>query len=203
MASPIPRAQITGLVLAGGQGLRLGGLDKGLQAGPGTPTLAEHALRRLAPQVGPRMVNANRHLDAYAAMGVPVCPDTLPGHPGPLAGILAGLERCGTPYLACVPCDVPRFPEDLVPRLAQALVDGESELAMAAVRVDGRIQTQPVFCLLRAALVESLRRALEAGERKVGRWALQHRCAQALFEDPEAFFNVNTPEELQRAGFSP
>ena len=111
---------ITGLVLAGGRGSRMGGVDKGLQNHHGVP-LALHALLRLAPQVGLTMINANRNLAAYESMGVPVWPDALADFAGPLAGFLAGLEHCDTPYLVTVPCDSPRFPEDLVARLASAL----------------------------------------------------------------------------------
>jgi molybdopterin-guanine dinucleotide biosynthesis protein A len=106
----IDKAQITGMVLAGGRGSRMGGVDKGLQGFRGMP-LAMHALFRLQPQVGEMMINANRNLAAYESMGVPVWPDALPEYPGPLAGFLAGLERCETPYLVVVPCDTPLFPK--------------------------------------------------------------------------------------------
>ncbi|MFZ5549124.1 MAG: molybdenum cofactor guanylyltransferase MobA [Pseudomonadota bacterium] len=193
----IAREDITGLVLAGGRGSRMGGADKGLQNHLGIP-LALHALLRLAPQVGPTLVNANRNLAAYEAMGSPVWPDALPDYPGPLAGFLAGLERCETPYLVTVPCDTPDFPTDLVARLAQALARDESDIAIAATREpDGSTQVQPVFCLMRASLLESLVRATTAGERKIDRWAKQHRCSEVLFEESGAFFNANTLAELQ------
>lgn len=193
----IDRQDITGLVLAGGRGSRMGGLDKGLQSHLGMP-LALHALLRLAPQVGPTLINANRNLAAYEAMGSPVWPDALPDYPGPLAGFLAGLERCETPFLVTVPCDTPDFPTDLVARLAEALARDESDIAIAATREpDGSTQVQPVFCLMRAALLESLVRATTAGERKIDRWAKQHRCSEVLFEEAGAFFNANTLAELQ------
>src|SRR5580658_1275779 len=110
---PIEIADITGLVLAGGRGSRMGGIDKGLQAHHGVP-LAQHALRRLAPQVATTMLSANRNLETYAAMGVPVWSDETADFSGPLAGMLAGLNHCGTEYLATVPCDAPDFPLDLV-----------------------------------------------------------------------------------------
>src|SRR3954467_2445754 len=106
------RAHITGLVLAGGRGSRMGGVDKGLQLHLGEP-LARHALDRIAPQVGPRMISANRNLDAYRAMGVPVWPDAVSDYAGPLAGLLAGLQHADTPWLVTVPCDSPDFPDDL------------------------------------------------------------------------------------------
>ena len=112
----IDSSQITGLVLAGGRGSRMGGVDKGLQIYRGMP-LAMHAVLRLSPQVGHVMVNANRNLGAYESMGVPVWPDALPDPSGPLAGFLSGLEHCETPYLVTVPCDSPFFPDDLVSRL--------------------------------------------------------------------------------------
>jgi molybdopterin-guanine dinucleotide biosynthesis protein A len=193
----IDRQDITGLVLAGGRGSRMGGADKGLQNHRGMP-LALHALLRLAPQVGATLVNANRNLAAYESMGSPVWPDALPDYPGPLAGFLAGLERCETPYLATVPCDTPDFPTDLVPRLAEAMARDGAEIVMAATREpDGSTQVQPVFCLMHASLLESLVRATTAGERKIDRWARQHRCGEVLFEDANAFFNANTLAELQ------
>jgi molybdopterin-guanine dinucleotide biosynthesis protein A len=188
---------ITGLVLAGGRGSRMGGVDKGLQIHRGTP-LAQHALRRLQPQVGAMMINANRNLGTYQAMGVPVWPDTLADYPGPLAGLLTGLEHCRTPYLVSVPCDTPDFPIDLVARLAQALVTQDADIAMAATVEDGQPRAQPVFCLLKSELLDSLAAYLQSGERKIDRWAAMHRCVPVLFDDAAAFFNANTLAELQR-----
>ena len=191
----IPREDISGLVLAGGRGSRMGGLDKGLQNHRGT-ALALHALLRLQPQVGPVMINANRNLGAYEAMGAPVWPDAMPDYPGPLAGLLTGLERCETPYLVSVPCDTPNFPTDLVPRLSAALVQGDAEIAMAAAPEDGALRTQPVFCLLKADLLGSLVRYMQSGQRKIDRWTAMHRCVVVEFDDAEAFFNANTLAEL-------
>lgn len=189
--------QITGLVLAGGRGSRMGGVDKGLQNHHGVP-LALHALLRLQPQVGALMINANRNLGAYESMGVPVWPDTQADYPGPLAGVLVGLERCETPYLMTVPCDTPNFPPDLVQRLAQALQSEGAELAMAATRVDDEVKAEPVFCLLSAGLLESLVSYLDSGQRKIDRWTALHRVATVVFDDASAFDNANTAEELQR-----
>ncbi len=200
------REQITGLVLAGGRGSRMGGVDKGLQAYAGMP-LVQHALQRLAPQVGPLLLNANRSLEAYAALGLPVLPDAaeLPPFPGPLAGMLAGLEACRTPWLACVPCDAPHLPLDLVARLAQALQHEGAELALAATLsaappsvpgASAALQPQPVFALLPRQLAGALRAALLAGERKIDRWAQRHACAYARFDDEAAFFNANTLADL-------
>ena len=197
----IPTSEITGLVLAGGRGSRMGGVDKGLQNHLGLP-LAMHALLRLGPQVGQMMVNANRNLGAYDSMGVPVWPDAMAGgsddYPGPLAGFLAGLEHCETPYLVTVPCDTPNFPTDLVARLAQALVAQDADIAMAATLEDGHPQVQPVFCLMAARLIESLVVFTQSGQRKIDRWTGQHRCATVLFDDADAFFNANTLADLQR-----
>lgn len=193
----IAREDITGLVLAGGRGSRMGGVDKGLQNHQGMP-LALHAVLRLGAQVGPVMVNANRNLAAYESMGVPVWPDALPDYPGPLAGFLAGLEQCETPWLVTVPCDTPNFPADLVQRLADTAAAEGAEIVIAATReADGSLQPQPVFCLLRASLLESLVQATQAGERKIDRWAARHRLAQTVFDDAGAFFNANTLAELQ------
>ncbi|MDE2368185.1 MAG: molybdenum cofactor guanylyltransferase MobA [Burkholderiales bacterium] len=188
---------ITGLVLAGGRGSRMGGVDKGLQMHLGMP-LALHALLRLQPQVGRAMVNANRNLAAYESMGVPVWPDPIEDYAGPLAGWLAGIEHCETPYLVTVPCDTPGFPTDLVARLATALAKADAEIAMAATREEGVVRRQPVFCLLRASLLESLVAYLHAGERKVDRWTARHRCVEVVFDDAAAFFNANTLAELQQ-----
>jgi molybdenum cofactor guanylyltransferase len=190
-------ADITGLVLAGGRGSRMGGVDKGLQSYLGVP-LALHALRRLAPQVATVMINANRNLASYEAMGAPVWPDATPDFSGPLAGMLAGLTHCQTPYLATVPCDTPNFPLDLIARLARGLDDIDGEIAIAATPEDGTLRTQPVFCLMRASLRESLTAFIDSGERRTGLWSDRGRCAQVVFEEASAFFNVNTLAELEQ-----
>jgi len=195
--SAIDPQDITGLILAGGRGSRMGGVDKGLQNHQGT-ALAMHAMLRLQPQVGHLMINANRNLGAYDSMGVPVWPDAIADYPGPLAGFLAGLEHCETPWLVTVPCDTPNFPADLVARLAQALVAEDAQIAMAATMEEGRVQVQPVFCLMAASLMESLVAFTQGGQRKIDKWTGQHRCATVVFDDADAFFNANTLEELQR-----
>ena len=191
------RDHITGLILAGGRGSRMGGVDKGLQNHLGVP-LALHALLRLAPQVGELMINANRNLGAYESMGVPVWPDSLPDYAGPLAGFLTGLERCETPYLVTVPCDSPLFPQDLVERLARALETEDAEIAMAATREADGLQVHPVFCLMKSSLMESLVRFTAGGQRKIDRWTALHRCVEVVFDDRAAFVNANTPAELQQ-----
>ncbi|MBQ0929524.1 molybdenum cofactor guanylyltransferase MobA [Ideonella sp. 4Y16] len=196
--SSIAPEDITGLILAGGRGSRMGGVDKGLQNHRGLP-LAMHALLRLQPQVGAVLINANRNLSAYESMGAEVWPDAVPDYPGPLAGFLAGLEHCDTPWLLTVPCDTPHFPTDLAARLAQAAHAANADVAMAATRdPDGTLQRQPVFCLLRASLLESLVQFIQSGQRKIDRWTDQHRHVEVVFEDAAAFDNANTPEELRR-----
>ena len=192
----IAAADITGLVLAGGRGSRMGGVDKGLQTHAGTP-LAMHALLRLAPQVGNVMINANRNLGAYESMGVPVWPDSLADYAGPLAGFLTGLEHCETPYLVTVPCDSPLFPTDLVARLAAALEAADAEIAMAATLEGGALQVQPVFCLMQSGLIESLVRFTASGQRKIDKWTAQHRCVEVAFDDARAFANATTLDELR------
>ena len=125
---------VTGLVLAGGRGTRMGGVDKGLQLFEGNP-LALHALRRLQPQVAGVAVNANRNLPAYEAFDAPVWPDGLADYPGPLAGFLSGLSHCPTPWLLTIPCDTPRFPTDLAERMIEALVNEHHDMVVG-LRVD-------------------------------------------------------------------
>lgn len=206
----IDKNDVTGLVLAGGRGSRMGGVDKGLQNFRGVP-LALHTLLRLAPQVGAAMVNANRNLAAYESFGVPVWPDALADYPGPLAGFLTGLEHCETPYLVTVPCDTPLFPQDLVARLAEALEREGADIAMAAAREEdpgsqsgagSQPRAQPVFSLLKADLMESLVRFTQGGGRKIDAWTGQHRTVLVPFDrpgdDPAAFFNANTLADLHR-----
>ena len=198
----INQKEISGLILAGGRGTRMGGIDKGLQMHLGLP-LAQHALERLSPQVGALMLNANRNLSTYQAMGVPVWQDEMPDFPGPLAGMLAGLMHCDTPYLVTVPCDSPNFPTDLVARLAQGLVDASADLATAYTREAGELRAQPVFCLMRIALRNNLRAFIESGERKTGLFAARHRGTKVVFDDAPAFANANTLGELAELQINP
>ena len=196
----IEAPDITGLVLAGGRGSRMGGVDKGLQNFNGMP-LAMHTLLRLQAQVGQLMLNANRNLAAYESFGAPVWPDVLADYAGPLAGFLTGLERCETPYLVTAPCDTPLLPPDLVQRLAQQLDQEQAEIAMAAApEADGTVRAQPVFCLLRVELLESLVRFTHGGGRKIDAWTAQHKTIVVPFnlpgDDPRAFVNANTLAEL-------
>ncbi len=200
--------EITALILAGGRGSRMGGVDKGLQTFNDMP-LALHTLTRLqmGGGVGHFMINANRNLAAYESFGAPVWPDGLADYAGPLAGFLTGLERCETPFLMTVPCDTPLLPLDLVPRLAQALEAQDADIAMAAAPEAGQdgqvhLRTQPVFCLLRVALLESLVRFTQEGGRKIDAWTALHKTAVVPFnlptDDPQAFCNANTLAQLHQ-----
>jgi molybdenum cofactor guanylyltransferase len=203
----IQKDDVTGVILAGGRGSRMGGADKGLQNFRGMP-MAMFTLMRLSPQVGEVMINANRNLSAYESFGVPVWPDSLSDYPGPLAGFLTGLERCETEYLLTVPCDTPLFPQDLAARLGEAMEREGAEIAMAAAREeDGQFRAQPVFSLLKRELMESLVRFTQAGGRKIDAWTGQHQTVIVPFDrkddDPAAFFNANTLAELHRLEQSP
>ncbi len=202
---------ITGLILAGGRGARMGGIDKGLQNFNGTP-LTLHALMRLQMQEGSPlsevMIVANRNLSAYESLGVQVWPDSTDGFAGPLAGFLTGLERCETELMLTVPCDSPLFPLNLVEKLLSGLLQNNADIAVAAAREeDGGLRPQPVFCLMRVTLLESLVKFMQAGGRKIDAWTAQHTCVVVPFDtpdvEPRAFFNANTIEELHRLETNP
>ncbi|CAG2154194.1 Molybdenum cofactor guanylyltransferase [Cupriavidus campinensis] len=193
----IAREDITGLILAGGRGSRMGGTDKGLQPLRGVP-MAMHTLMRLTPQTGAMLINANRNLAAYESFGVPVVTDSVPDFAGPLAGMMAGLEQCSTGWLVTAPCDTPFLPTDLVERLAQAIEAEGAEMAIpVTVDADGHRQTQPVFCLMPVTALDSLITYISGGGRKIETWAASHRLAEVPFPDADAFANINTLDELR------
>jgi molybdenum cofactor guanylyltransferase len=198
----ISKDDVTGVILAGGRGSRMGGADKGLQNFRGMP-MAMFTLLRLAPQVSELMINANRNLAAYESFGAPVWPDGLADYAGPLAGFLTALEHCETEYLVTVPCDTPLFPQDLVARLAEALEREAADIAMAQAREeDGQLRAQPVFSLMGRELMDSLVRFTQGGGRKIDAWTAQHRTVLVPFDragdDVAAFANANTLAELHR-----
>ena len=204
LLAPLHAEAITAVILAGGRGSRMGGVDKGLQNFNGVP-LALHTLMRLSPQVGEIMINANRNLAAYESFGVPVWPDStgLGEFAGPLAGFMTGLERCETPYLLTVPCDTPLFPADLVARMAEAFAHDGADFAVAAApEEDGQLRPQPVFCLMATHMLESLLRFTSSGGRKIDAWTAQHKTVMVPFDRPgdaaHAFFNANTLAELHQ-----
>jgi len=188
----VTRTDITGVILAGGRGTRMGGVDKGLQDLQSRP-LVQWVLERLAPQVDSVLISANQNLPRYAGFGCPVLPDRIPDFAGPLAGLHAALAQAATPLIATVPCDSPFLPLDLVPRLHAALVADNAELAVA--RAGGRAHR--AFCLARRELLPKLEAFLAAGDRKVGLWYASLKLVEVDFDDEAAAFdNINTPDEL-------
>jgi len=191
------RSEITGLILAGGRGERMGGLDKGWVEVQGRP-LIETVVERFAPQVGTLLISANRNLQRYGALGI-VVTDHDAGvaaeeFPGPLIGLLAGMRRARSAWLAIAPCDAPLLPLDLVARLAAAAGAGNAEAALA--RVDGRLQ--PVFALVATRLQAALADAVADRQRALHAWFASVGAHPVDFPDDAAFRNVNSSEA--RAG---
>ena len=190
-----PATDVTGIVLAGGQGRRMGGVDKGLVELGGKPMVA-HVLARLAPQVGAVLVNANQNLDRYGALGYPVVPDAVGGFAGPLAGLHAGMTQATGDFVVTVPCDSPFLPNDLVARLAAGM-DRESAQLAVAKTFD---QPHPVFALVRRDVLPDLAAFLASGGRKIDAWYAGLRVAAVQFDDEaDAFRNINTADELSAA----
>jgi molybdopterin-guanine dinucleotide biosynthesis protein A len=186
---------VTGLVLAGGLGRRMGGVDKGLQPFDGRPMVA-HAMERLAPQVDELLVNANQNLDRYAAFGYRVVPDSIEGFAGPLAGLERGLATAAHPLVATVPCDSPFLPPDLVSRLHAGMARASADLAVARTGD----QPHPVFCLCRRDLHGHLSAYLAGGGRKIDHWYATLAVVEVDFSDEAAAFdNINTRVELDAA----
>lgn len=193
----INKELITGLILAGGRGSRMGHVDKGLQPFRGMP-MALHVMLRLAPQVGELMINANQNLAPYGGFGVAVWPDELAGFAGPLAGLQTGLNHCDTPYLVTAPCDSPFLPTDLVAHLSQALLIENADLAVAVTGEGDARQAHPVFCLLKSTLLPHLTAYLQGGGRKVDAWYATLKVVEVHFDDEAAFRNINTLEDLRK-----
>jgi molybdopterin-guanine dinucleotide biosynthesis protein A len=183
---------VTGIVLAGGRGSRMGGVDKGLQALRGKPMI-EHVLARLSPQVAEVIVNANQNVQTYEKYGHRVVSDEIGGFAGPLAGLHAGLKAAAHPFVVTVPCDSPFLPSDLVSRLQTALE--QNDLAVAKTGT----QPHPVFSLMKRQVRESLEAFLAAGGRKIDAWYAALKVVEVSFDDEaDAFRNINTLEELRR-----
>jgi len=190
----IHKSDITAVILAGGRGRRMEGADKGLVNLDGRPLIA-HILDAIKPQVGQVIINANRNASEYAAYGYPVIPDDLNNFQGPLAGFAAVMKHSTSRYIVTLPCDSPLVPADLVQRLSLAMDKSQSEIAVAH---DGT-RIQPVHAMLSVALLPSLLRFLDAGDRKVDLWYAKHGMALADFSDiPEVFNNINTPLDHSR-----
>jgi len=187
----IPKGDITGVILAGGRGSRMGGVDKGLAVLAGRP-MVSYVIDALRPQVGALLINANRNEAEYARLGLQVIRDPVEGFAGPLAGMAAALGAARTPYVATAPCDSPLVAGDLVQRLGEALRAARAQIAVAH---DGE-RMHPVFALLERGLLGSLREYLDSGERKIDRWFERHDLAVCDFSDePHGFVNVNDPDE--------
>ena len=183
---------ISGVILAGGMGRRMGGADKGLIKFLGRPMI-EHVAERLKPQVGEILINANRELQHYANLGYPVIEDEIGGFAGPLAGLHKAMQVAAYPYVLTVPCDSPLLPHNLVERLMNGLIERDADLAVAKTGM----QAHPVFCLCRKALLPNLEAFLKDGGRKIDTWYSTLEVAEVQFSDNvKAFANVNTPEEL-------
>ena len=184
--------RITGVVLAGGLGRRMGGVDKGLKLLRGKP-MVQWAIERFAPQVDEVLINANQNLETYAAFGRRVIPDAIGGFAGPLAGLHRGLSEAAHDLVATVPCDSPFLPTDLVARLHAAMAANEAELTVARTGD----QPHPVFCLCRKSVLPSLTAFLEGGGRKIDAWYSALKVVEVAFDDqPDAFSNINTESEL-------
>jgi len=186
---------VTGLILAGGKGSRMGGVDKGLQPFRGK-RLVDHVYERLAPQVGGIIINANQNQEAYRSFGVRVVSDAIGGFAGPLAGLHAGLSVSKRPFLASVPCDSPFLPEDLIARLYARIDETGAELAVAKTGD----QPHPVFSLVRKDVLDNLEAFLRSGGRKIDAWYASLATVEVSFDDEaDAFRNINTLEELGKA----
>ena len=184
---------VSGVVLAGGQGRRMGGVDKGLQPLRGKP-MAQWALERLAPQVDEILINCNQNLDAYARFGYRLVPDEIGGFAGPLAGLHASLKAAAHPLVVTVPCDSPFLPSDLVSRLKQHL--NGKDLAVAKTGD----QPHPVFSLVRKDVLADLEAFLRSGGRKIDAWYASLATVEVSFDDEaDAFRNINTLDELGKA----
>lgn len=186
--------KITGVILAGGLGRRMGGIDKGLQELRGQP-MVHWVVERLAPQVDELLINANQNGERYAEFGHRVVPDQIPDFAGPLAGLHAALSAATHPLVATAPCDSPFLPADLISRLFSGLTVANADLAVART-FD---QPHPVFCLCRREVLPHLTEFLESGGRKVDRWYSTLKVVEVSFDDEaEAFENINTRDELSR-----
>lgn len=189
--------QITGLILAGGRGSRMGHVDKGLQNFRGAPMVL-HVIMRLSPQVGTIIINANQNLSPYESFGLPVWPDQLTGFEGPLAGLQTGLVHCETDFLVTSPCDSPFLPDDLVARLAESLHAQDAEVAVAFTGEGETLQRHPVFMLMRTTVLPHLTQYLQEGGRKIEKWYRSLRFVEVHFQDEDAFRNINTVDDLRR-----
>jgi molybdopterin-guanine dinucleotide biosynthesis protein A len=191
---------IHAVILAGGEGRRMGGADKGLALFHGQ-ALAQRAALRLGASVGQVRISANRNIDQYKTLGFEVFNDCLPTYEGPLGGVLAALQACTAPYLAVLPCDVPFFPTDLMTQLASKLATSEAPIAMPLVtQSDGSVFPDPVFMLMHTSVLSDLEAYFAAGGRKITTWAGKAGLALVPFNTPqdvEAFMDADTVQALE------
>jgi molybdenum cofactor guanylyltransferase len=174
----------------------MGGVDKGLIT-LHNKTLIQRTIEKLSPQVERIMLNANRNLQSYEALGHPVYTDTYDGFLGPLAGFHVALTHAISPYVAIVPCDSPFFPDHLIEQLLETLDSSDVDISYAVTYNDQlQKQTHPVFCLMRNNLKDHLSMYLESGHRKIDAWFAQLKCAEVTFLYEKDFMNINTPEDL-------
>lgn len=191
----ISKDNITGVILAGGRARRMGGEDKGLLMLNDKPMI-EYIITAIEPQTGKLLINANRNHERYAEYQHEIVADRRRGYCGPLAGIASALKIIDTDYLLTVPCDSPFVAKDLVRRLGAALEDAAADISVA----HNGVRIQPVFCLLKKKLQQSLNDCLASGERKIDRWFDRHNCVIADLSDiPATLDNVNTPEDIEHA----
>jgi molybdopterin-guanine dinucleotide biosynthesis protein A len=195
---------ITGIILAGGQGRRMAKLDngssnkaiveKGLISFLNQPMI-QHVIKRVAPQVSEIVINANREIEEYAALGYKIIQDEISGYAGPLAGLHAGMTAAKHSYVLTVPCDSPLAASDLAQRLGASLIENNADIAVAKTGT----QAHPVFCLCNKNLLSNLEHYLQNGGRKFDTWYRTLNFVEVTFDDnPLAFTNINTPEDLIR-----
>ena len=196
--SQCPSDQLTGIILAGGRGVRVGGEDKGLLVFNGEP-IVKKVFKSLNQQVHMVVVSANRHVEEYQSFGVPVVKDRLPDYQGPLAGIEAALTVCMTPYALVVPCDAPFIRHDLAQKLYDKMEETNVNIVFAQSYTEqGEVAAEPTFALIRSCMLSHLRVYLDSGKRKVLGWYELTDHASVLIDDPLCFANANTPEDFDR-----
>ncbi len=190
---PIPdKNTLTGVIIAGGRGSRLGGQDKGFIR-LHDRTLIEQIIEQISPQVKRLIINANRNLEQYRQLGLPVIEDDLPGFQGPLAGILTALHQVSTDFIITLPCDAPQLTSDYVIRMIKSLADSNAEIAVAH---DGQ-RMQQMYALIPTSLAAKLEEFLRGDQHAIKHWFAEHELVSTDFSDiPTMFTNINTREDL-------